>query len=354
MLPEKRAEKLTNACIKAMRAMAHDRIPAGKIAKYFNVSRPAVFYWLRTPGLRASHQPPVPRNVKETQRRRNFVQKLVFARKPSGELKHPSAASIAMALKKLYKITASKTTVLRDLRIDNVSRIRPCHCILPKDHPARLSFAKKWLRVRSTTRFLFSDEKIFTTNDCGHRNQWIPKKPKGMRPDARLRSRWPTGRVQVWGIIGIGFRKLVIFPEKRDARGDNDEAAFRLTKEAYKRMCLQGPVIDHLIGTGDFLMQDGASCHTAQATMAYLRTKNANVITNWPARSPDINPIENLWSLMARRVSDEGPRTRASLITAIKKVWKELPESMIQKYVLSFRHRLRVLAKTNGAVYKKQ
>ena len=38
------------------------------------------------------------------------------------------------------------------------------------------------------------------------------------------------------------------------------------------------------------LMQDGAKCHTAQATLRQIRDNDVKVWTDWPGNSPDLNP----------------------------------------------------------------
>jgi transposase len=53
--------------------------------------------------------------------------------------------------------------------------------------------------------------------------------------------------------------------------------------------------------TGDVFQQDGASCHTEKATRALFSDKSITVL-HWPANSPDLNPIENIWAVLKQNV----------------------------------------------------
>ena len=95
------------------------------------------------------------------------------------------------------------------------------------------------------------------------------------------------------------------------------------------------------------LQHDGATCHTSQVTQSYL-TQFCNHVQNWPAMSSDLNVIENLWSIVKRRVEDLGPQTEEDLINFAFQVWENLSQLEIHRLIDSMPHCLVAVLNNNG------
>jgi len=76
-----------------------------------------------------------------------------------------------------------------------------------------------------------------------------------------------------------------------------------------------------------FFQQDNAPIHTAKDTKDWMSQKQVKVLSKWPAQSPDLNPIENLWGELQRRVRKRNlrPANKHELYVALKEEWETIP-----------------------------
>ena len=96
------------------------------------------------------------------------------------------------------------------------------------------------------------------------------------------------------------------------------------------------------------LAQDNAPCHVARATRAMLAAHNIRFMP-WPAKSPDLNPIEHVWDLVKRRVRARTEQINiAGLTWDIQQIWNDLPQQYLHRYIASMRSRCRAVIDGHG------
>ena len=81
--------------------------------------------------------------------------------------------------------------------------------------------------------------------------------------------------------------------------------------------------VHELAGGSIVFQQDNAPIHTSRMTTEWFSTNNITTI-DWPANSPDLNPIENIWKILKDNIQNQKdfPRTVSELKVALKKEWK--------------------------------
>ncbi len=78
------------------------------------------------------------------------------------------------------------------------------------------------------------------------------------------------------------------------------------------------PSADKLYGDADLIFQqDLTPAHTAKGTKSWFNDHGVTVL-DWPANSSDLNPIENLWDIVKRKMRDTRPNNTDDLKAAIK------------------------------------
>ena len=108
----------------------------------------------------------------------------------------------------------------------------------------------------------------------------------------------------------------------------------------------------NILGSTVF-QHDGAPCHRAAAVSRWLAGQGIEVLGPWPGSSPDLNPIENLWTTMKQKVAEEQPTSAQSLINAIKRVWtNELTVEYCEALVSSMPARIKAVLENKGRYCK--
>lgn len=110
----------------------------------------------------------------------------------------------------------------------------------------------------------------------------------------------------------------------------------------------------HLHYGVDFVYQlDNAYIHTSQETKAFFEEQGVNVL-DWPVRSPDLNPIENLWALLARKVYPNGRQYAnvGDLAAAILAACKNIDQATLTTLIDSMPRRcIEVIEKKGGKTH---
>ncbi len=112
------------------------------------------------------------------------------------------------------------------------------------------------------------------------------------------------------------------------------------------------PSADKLYGDADFIFQqDLAPAHTAKGTKSWFNDHGVTVL-DWPANSPDLNPIENLWGIVKRKMRDTRPNNADDLKVTVKETWASIPPQQCHKLITSMPRRIEAVIKAKGAPTK--
>ncbi len=112
------------------------------------------------------------------------------------------------------------------------------------------------------------------------------------------------------------------------------------------------PSADKLYGDADFIFQqDLAPAHTAKGTKSWFNDHGVTV-HDWPANSPDLNPIENLCGIVKRKMRDTRPNNADDLKATVKETWASIPPQQCHKLITSMPRQIEAVIKAKGAPTK--
>ncbi len=164
----------------------------------------------------------------------------------------------------------------------------------------RLTWAKEkknWT-VAQRSKVLFSDESKFCIS-FGNQGPRVWRKGGEAHSPSCLKSsvKFPPF-VMIWGaMLSAGVGPLSFLKTNVTAP---------VYQDILEHFIL--PSADQLFKDDDFIFQQYlAPAHTAKSTKSWLNDHGVGVL-DWPANSPDLNPIENLWGIVKRKMRNKRPK----------------------------------------------
>lgn len=262
----------------------------------------------------------------------------------SGEEK--SATSLAKTLSREKKMPINRKTVSRALNNGGLKakekKKKPLLSL--KNIKARMEFAKKhqdWT-VDDWKRVVFSDEtKINRFNSDGRSWAWFRDAQELETRTVQQTPKHGGGGVMVWGCIlwnGVGYMCKI--------DGNMDQ---HLYKSILRDDLMKSINFYHLEKSKIIFQHDNDPKHTSKLVKEWLSEQEFDTL-DWPAQSPDLNPIEHMWAEVKRRLNkfDKPPRGVLELWERIQSIWNDIPTQKCQILIQSMPKRIQAVLNAKG------
>jgi hypothetical protein len=100
---------------------------------------------------------------------------------------------------------------------------------------------------------------------------------------------------------------------------------------------------------GGVLMEDGAPVHRSGAPQRWRELFMVQKL-EWPANSPDLNPIENIWFSLKDAVPRRRnpPRSVEQMMEAVKSEWEAITKEKLEQLIATMPQRIRDVIEARG------
>jgi transposase len=262
-----------------------------------------------------------------------------------------SAVKVTKMLETEFHIKVHPDTVRNALRASGLGAIEKQSkpLLSEKNVKKRLEWCRKhkdWT-VDDWKRVIWTDEtKINRFNSDGRQWAWIRSGEELQNHHVKLTVKHGGGSIMLWSAItyaGVGWMCKIdgnmdktLYKEILQDELE-DTINFSIEKLGLRR--------DQVI-----FQQDNDPKHTSNLVKEYLRDQSYQVM-EWPPQSPDLNPIENMWALLKRRLNEYETATKGmnELYERVTEVWyDQMKREECQKVIESMPKRIKMCIKAKG------
>lgn len=214
------------------------------------------------------------------------------------------------------------------------------------DKEQRIGFAMQYLPENDCfwQNVIFSDEKTFQSTYNGRIRVYRP--PNSRYDEKYTQKKQTSGRfsVNVWAWISVHGAGVCW-----NIGGTlNSNIYLQILENVFL------PSAAIFFERNNFIFQqDNCPVHTARNVGNWFRENNVTCLP-WCSRSPDLNPIENVWGLMVKEMYKINfkPQNEIELFDKIEEIWEGLTPDYTRSIILSMPRRLRLVLESNGAAIK--
>jgi hypothetical protein len=242
-------------------------------------------------------------------------------------------------------LNVSKSTVQRHLkRCAYKYKKAKNQIILSKQHKAaRLRIITAWLSQNHEWELtIFSDEKRFSMDGPDDWQTYVPISDVVVRQKRQCRG----GGIMVWLMcLPSGLLSFRVIEGKF-----NSQRYINLLQEMIV------PIMKLNYGSNFFFQEDNCAIHKSRQVKEFMSKSKINVI-EWPSKSPDINMVEDIWSMISNHVYDgEQFQYKADLIKKVTSCIHDINQykrHLIKNLYASYRKRLIDVVVKKGNLYNK-
>lgn len=194
-------------------------------------------------------------------------------------------------------------------------------------------------------RVIFTDEKTFQSTYNGQIRVYRPDNTRfEERYTNPLASRHGRFSVNVWGWISVHGPGVCWRIEGRFNAGNYINILENILL----------PSAEQIYPNNTFIFQqDNCPVHTANDVTHWFQTHNVEVLP-WAAFSPDINPIENIWGIIVKKIYNRNfrPQNSDDLWEIIHACWEEMDPNIVSNIIQSIPKRLAQVIEKQGYMTK--
>ena len=147
--------------------------------------------------------------------------------------------------------------------------------------------------------------------------------------------KFPQGVMVAGGLSRKGVGKLIF------VTGTMTSFSYLQTLEIYKSDIQK-------LDPNLYLQQDNAPCHVGKKCKEFIDSNFLNHLEFWPANSPDLSPIEELWAIVEEKLNNYSFSSLEEMSKKLFWIWNRIPKTIYKYLVDSFDKKLELLGKKRG------